>query len=122
MVALFRRESGPTSVHFLRGAQRSADQKHRARMSVIGAAGAVLLHRAAKLRAGQNHHVIHAVAQIGHQRGDALRKVAQASRQLPPCAALIHVRVPATHVGEGHFKPHVRLDQLRELQQPLPEL
>ena len=90
-------------------------------MTVIGAAVAVLARRASELRHRQDHDVGHPVAEVGDERGDRPREIVEAIRELARRAALIHVRVPAADVGERDLEPDVRLDQLRDLPQALPE-
>ena len=88
---------------------------------MVGAAVAVLVHRAPELRHRQDDGVLHAVAEVGDQRGDRAREIVEAVGELTLRGALVHVRVPAADVGERDLEADVRLGQLRDLPQRLAE-
>ena len=78
-------------------------------MAVIGAAIAVLVHRAAELRHREHDGVGHAIAEVGDERRDAAREVVEPRRELALRRSLVDVRVPAADVGERDLEPDVRL-------------
>jgi hypothetical protein len=114
-------QPGPAAEHRALRGQVATEHEHRAGVPVIGAARAVLPHRAPELGHGEDHHIVHAIAQVVHESRHALRKVAEAIGELPLRTALIHMRIPAPDIGEGHFEPNIRLDELRDLLKPLSE-
>ena len=119
-VQLLRREARPLSVHLV-PLHVTADHEQRARVTVVRSAVAILLRHAPELRHRHDDDVVHPVAEVGDERGDRLREVVEAVRELPGRAALIHVRVPAADIGERDLESDVRLDELRDLPQALPE-
>jgi hypothetical protein len=75
-VALLRRESRPSAVD-LSSAYRSADDHHRVAMPVIGSAVPVLHDRASELGHRQNHYVLHAIAEVAHERGQTASQIVE---------------------------------------------
>src|SRR5215831_11869116 len=75
LVALLRREARPAAVDPAALHVVPADDEHGVAVPVIGAAVAVLGHGPAELAHRQDHHVVHAIAEIARQRGDALTEV-----------------------------------------------
>src|SRR6185312_16864155 len=67
-------------------------------------------------------HVVHLITHVLRERCKRFRKVVQSSRKLPRAVPLIHMRVPSTNVGERNFQTYIRLDELRNLHEPLTEL
>ena len=118
---LLRLQAGPPPVH-LASAHRAADDEQRAGVPVIRAARPVLARHAPELRHRQDDHVVHAVAEIGDERRHRGPEVGEPRGELAGGRTLVHMRIPASDIGERHFDSHVRLDQLRDLQQPLTEL
>ena len=94
-------------MHRLLPLQVAAQHKHRAGVTVIGTTGAVLPHRAAKLGHGQNHHIIHAITEVGDKCRDGLREIRQTLRELTVRAALIDVSIPSTYIRKRHFETDV---------------
>ena len=90
-------------------------------MAVVGAAVAVLANRAAELRHRHDDDVTHARAEVLRERGDGVAEVAEVVGELSLRAPLAGVRVPAADVGEGDLEADVRLDQLGDLLQGIPE-
>ena len=90
-------------------------------MAVIGAAVAVLRHRAAELRHRQDDRVGHAIAEILRERGDAAREVVEAIGDLPGRAAFVDVVVPLVALGKRDLEADVGLGQPRDLLQRLAE-
>src|SRR5450759_2088896 len=99
-----------------------ADHKQRASMSVVSPTIPVLTSHAPELGHGENYDIIHPVAEIGDESRDGAREIIEPLRELTRRPSLIHMRVPAADIGERDFQSHVGLDQLRDLQEPLPEL
>ena len=83
-------------------------------MSMIGAAVAVLMHRAAEFR---NHHdygvTVCRPERLGEMR-EALAERLQMARELARRAALIDVRVPSAEREESDADARVAPNQLRE--------
>ena len=79
-------------------------------MPVVGAAVAIFGDRPPELAHRQDDDVVHAVAEIAGQRGDALAEVVEPLRELADRGALVHVRVPAAGLRERDFEADVRLD------------
>ena len=113
-------EARPLSVH-LTTANTAADDHHRIAVNVIRTAVAVLAYRPPKLRHRQHDRVVHPIAEIGDERRDAAREVAQAAGELSLRCALIDVRVPPADVGKRHFDAEVGFDELSDLLQGLTE-
>src|SRR5207245_8207419 len=72
-------------------ADAAADDEHRVTMAVVGPAIAVLMHRPAELRHRHNHGVLHTVAEIRDERGEATREIVEPSRELSLRGTLVHV-------------------------------
>ena len=119
LVELFARQPGPAAVHPM-SLHFTADHEHGAGVSVVGPAIAVLAGHPPELRHRENHHIAHPVTEVGDQRCNRRREIAQAIGQLSRCTALVHVRVPPAHVGEGDLQPQVALDRC-DLPQALRE-
>ena len=81
--ATLRREARPSSVD-LAAAHAAADDQHRVAVAVIGAAVAVLRHRAPELRHREHDGVGHAIAEVGDERGDAPGEVVEPRRRAGP--------------------------------------
>src|SRR5579872_2775315 len=64
-VSMLDGEAGPAAVD-LPAAHAAADDHHRVAVAVIGAAVAVLAHRAAELRHREDDGVGHPIAEVGH--------------------------------------------------------
>ena len=88
-------------------------------MAVIGPAVAVFTDGPAEFGHREHDDVAHAIAQIPVERGKRQPQLAESSGELAVARTLVHVRVPAAAVREGDLQPHVRLDELRDLQQRL---
>ncbi len=114
-------ESRPLAVNFP-AARRAADDEHGVGVAVVGAAVAVLSCRAPELRHREDHHVVHARAEVCVEGVDAARKFRQTRRELAARAALVDMRVPTAHVRERHFEADARFDELRDLQESVAEL
>src|SRR2546428_427911 len=110
-VAALGREAGPASIN-APAAHAAADNQHGVSMTVIGSAISILVHRAPELRHCQHDRILHAVAEIGNEGGDAAREIVEAGRELALCGALVHMRVPAADVRERNLEAHVRLREL----------
>jgi hypothetical protein len=117
-VQLLALEPGPPAVH-LAALHLRADDEHRPRVAVVGAARAVLARHAPKLGHRQDHDVVHAIAHVGDEGGNAVAKVTQSRGQLTRAAPLVHVRVPPADVGKGELHPESGLDELCNLEQAL---
>ena len=91
-------------------------------MPMVGATIPVLTRHSAELRHRQDDDVAHAIAEIGRERRHCTREVAEAVGELPGCAALVDVSVPAADVGERDLEADVGLDELRDLQETLSKL
>src|SRR6266853_2219731 len=102
-------------------ANAAAEDEHRRRVTVVGAAVAVLRDGAAELRHRQRDDVRHPVAEILRERRERRAEVREAERELAALGALADMRVPALHVGEGDLEADVGLDELRDLTQRLAE-
>src|ERR1041384_598292 len=99
----------------------SAQHQHRRGVPVVGAAGAVLADGPAELRHREHAHVAEPLAEIGRERGERSPQLVQPGGQLALVAALVHVGVPAAHVGERDLHAEVRLDQLGDLPHALAQ-
>ena len=86
---------------------------------MIRAAISVFFRRAAKFRHRQDHHIVHAPAQVRVERGYGCAELLQQVAELPATIAFVNVRIPIQtgRVGESHFQADVSLDQLGNLQQ-----
>src|SRR5206468_7493806 len=69
-VAALGREAGPAAIN-PPAAHAAADDQHGVSMTVIGSAISILVHRAPELRHCQHDRILHAVAEIGNESGDA---------------------------------------------------
>ena len=78
---------------------------HRVAVAVVGAAIAVLVHRAPELRHRQDDDVGHAIAEVGDERRDAAAEVVEPRRELALRAALVDVRVPAADSANATSSP-----------------
>src|ERR1041384_5531872 len=99
----------------------SAQHQHRRGGPVVGAAGAVLADGPAELRHREHAKVAEPLAEIGRERGERSPQLVQPGGQLALVAALVHVGVPAAHVGERDLHAEVRLDQLGDLPHALAQ-
>src|SRR5215510_4930560 len=115
-VELLARKARPLP-HHASALHRAAQDEHGRGMSVVGAPVAVLAHGAAELRHGQHDHVAHALPQVAIEGGQVLGELGETEGELPALVALVGVRVPAPHVGEGDLEPDVGLDELGNLSQ-----
>jgi len=70
---------------------------------VVRAAVAVLADGAAKLAHRQDYHVVHAVAEVLVQRGEAAGEFRESIGQLALRATLIDVGIPAADLGKSDF-------------------
>ena len=120
LVELLAREARPRPDH-APTFDGAAEDEHGRGVAVIGAAIAVLAHGAAKFRHGQDYHLVHAIAEVPVQRGQALGELAEALGELSPLVALIGVGIPAPRVRESHLEPHVGLDELGDLLEAVAE-
>ena len=111
---------GPAAVD-ASAAHAAAENEHRRRVTVIGAAVSVLGDGPAELRHREDDDVRHLVAEVLGEGGERGAEVAEAQRELAALGALANVRVPALHVGEGDLEADVGLDELRDLAQRLAE-
>ena len=118
--ALRRIESRPPAQH-LASIHRTAQHEHRRRVTVIGAAVAVLLDGAAELGHREHHDVTHALAQVLRERGERPAELGEPGRELAFARPLVDVRVPAGDIGEGDVQADVGLDELSDLQQRMAE-
>ena len=60
-------------------------------------------------------------SEVGHERRHAAREVVEPRGKLPLGRALVDVRIPSADVGERHLETDIRLRQLCDLLQCLPE-
>src|SRR5215831_3263573 len=107
--------------HHTSALHRAAQDEHGRGMPMVGAPVAVLAHGAAELGHGQHHYVAHALPQITIEGGQALGEFREAEGELSALVALVGVRVPSPHVGEGDLEPNVGLDELGDLPQAVAE-
>src|SRR5207237_1455503 len=121
LVELLLLETRPLPVYFA-ATNVPANHEQRAGVTVIGAAIAVLAGHASKLGHRENHDVVHPVAEVSDQRRDRAGEIVETLGELAGGRSLIHVRVPAADVCERDLESDIRLDQLRDLQQPHTEL
>ena len=82
---------------------------------MVGAAVAVLPRRAAELRHGQDHDIVHAVAKIAGKMPQGLAEFSKPVGQLAGGAAFVGMGVPAADLGEGDFQPDIGFDQPGDL-------
>src|SRR5215470_9210157 len=75
-------------------AHAAAQDEHRGRVAVIGAAVAVFGHGPAEFRHREHDDVRHLVAEVLGERRERRAEVAEAERQLPALGALADVGVP----------------------------
>src|SRR5688572_29258262 len=113
-------ESGPAAVDFATS-NVAPEGEHGGGVAVVGAAVAVLEHRAAELRHGEDHDVAHTVAEVLGEGGEGGAEIAQTVGELALLAALRDVRIPAFHVREGDLQTHVGADELGDLAHRLAE-
>ena len=113
-------ESWPAAVH-LAALHRAAENEHHIRVTVIGAAIAVLARGASELRHRDDNGVFAEIAEIDPERGERLREVTEHVCQLTFGRALVDVMVPARDVGERNLHAKVCFDQLRELAKAFAE-
>ena len=90
-------------------------------MPVVGSRVAILPHRAAELRHGQHDDVPQLLSQVLRKRGERLAELREPCRELSFARPLVHMSVPAGHVGERQLQPDVGLDELGDLQHRLAE-
>src|SRR6516165_4514992 len=95
---LFGSEAGPLSVD-LAAFHTAARDEQTTGVSVVGAAGSILAHRAPEFRHGEDHDVVHAVAKIMVKSGQAVTEILQPVGKLAAGITLIRVRIPAADVG-----------------------
>src|SRR5438128_2067433 len=81
LVQLLRLETRPLAVDLVT-LHVSANHEQRARMTMVGAAVAVLPYRAAELRHRHDGDVAHAIAKVCHEGCDGLGKVIEAPCEL----------------------------------------
>src|SRR5215475_1209430 len=110
---LFFFEARPLPVH-LAAVDRTADHDHKAAMSVIGSAVAVLFHRAAEFGHRYQDNVLHAVSHFLAEPSDAGRKLPEKIRKL---LILISVVIPPDDISKNHFNAGLCFQQARELLQ-----
>src|SRR5687767_12692736 len=115
-VELLAGQAGPIAVD-LAAVDRSAHDEHAGRVSVVGAASSVFTDRTPELRHGQQHDIVHAIAEIVVERAHSARKLPEAIGQLTLRTALVVVRVPAANVDKRDLDTHTGLDELRNLTQ-----
>ena len=122
LVQLLGLEARPLAVH-LAALHAAADHEQRAGVAVV---------RARRCRSaapcGRTRDIVRITTSsmrsprsVTSAAIDA-REVVEPVRELPRRAALVHVRVPSADVRERDLQPDVRLDELRDLLQPLAEL
>src|SRR5207244_854814 len=116
----FDGEAWPSPVH-VAAAHAAADHHHRVAVAVIRSAIAVFIHGPSKFGHRQHDGVVHAVVQIGYERGDAACEIVEPSGQLTLRRALIDVRVPPADVREGDLESDIRLGELCDLFERLAE-
>src|SRR5205814_4135654 len=119
-VPLARGEPGPLAIHAA-AVNPAADRDHRVAVPVIRPAVAVLADRAPELRHRQHDRVFHAIAKVAGKGRQAAGEVVEPCRELALRRSLVDVRVPSAYIGEGHLEANVRLRQLRNLLEGLPE-
>src|SRR5437016_12362890 len=93
-------------------------------MAVIGAAVSVLARRAAEFRHSHQYHVIHTIAQVPPERGNALPELRQTLRKLAfgrPRAHFVDVVIPTANIRERYFNTDVGFDEPRNLLQAVAE-
>ena len=86
----------------------AADHEGDAGVAVVGAERAVLARGPAELGGGDQHHVVEPLAEVPVERGQRVAQIGQVAREH---AGLLHVRVPAAHVGEADAQTDVGFDQ-----------
>src|SRR5436190_2309482 len=82
VVALFAGQTGPFAVHLAAADALPADDEHGVAVAVIGAAVAVLGDRPPELAHRQDDDVLHPIAEVARERGDALAEVGEPLREL----------------------------------------
>ena len=106
-------EAGPFSVD-LAAVYWTAHYPHHVAVAVIGAAVAVLMHRAAEFRDHENHGVLVARAERLGEAREPFAERLQMSRELPIGTALVDVRVPSAERHKRDPDSWVAADQMRE--------
>src|SRR5678816_3536776 len=81
LVELLAIETGPFAVD-LAAFDVAAKDEHRVAVPVIRSAIAVLAHGASELRHRDEHHVLHAIAEVAGERRDAAGELVQTIRDL----------------------------------------
>ena len=107
-------EAGPFTVN-LTATDGAAEHHETGGVAVVRAAVAVLADGAAKLAHRQDYHVVHAVAEVLVQRGEAAGEFRESIGQLALRATLIDVGIPAADLGKSDFDTDVSLDHLGDL-------
>ena len=94
----------------------TTEHKHRGTAPVVRAKRRILLHRAAKFRHHNHCGRRHPRTQIFAKRRQPVR---QFSREPLNLSLLCKVGIPARQIDRRRFQPDVRLDQPRQLTQPV---
>src|SRR5277367_2450051 len=113
LVQARRRESGPAAVDFA-AFHWTAHHPHHVAVSVIGAAVAVLMHRAAEFRDHEDDGVLVVRAERLGETREALGQRLQMSCELAGRRAFADVRIPAAERHERDANGRVAADQTRE--------
>jgi hypothetical protein len=113
-------EARPFSVHLV-SLHVTADHEESTRVAMVRAAISILLRHAPELRHRHDDDVVHSIAKIRHERSDRLREIGETVGELAGRSALIHVRVPSADIRERDLQAEVRLHELRDLPETLPE-
>ncbi len=107
------REARPSAVN-LAAFHRAAHHPHHVAVAVIGAAVAVLMHRAAELGNHQDDGVLVVRPQRLREARESLAERLQMSRELAVGGAFVDVRIPAAERHERDANRRIAPDQTRE--------
>src|SRR6185312_774543 len=99
LVELLIGQTQPAAVH-LAALYLAAEHEHGVGVTVIGAAGAVLMSGASELRHGDQRDVLGAVAHVAPEGCDAVGEVAEPAGKLAIHATLRVMRIPSIDIGE----------------------
>src|SRR5262245_43874146 len=120
LIALLPLEPRPAPIN-LSTSHRAADDHHRVAMPMIGPTIPVLHDRATELRHGQHDDVLHAIAEVTHERGHAARQIVETVSEDADCGSFIDVMIPVSRFGERYLETDIRLDELSDLLERLAE-
>src|SRR5262249_17770165 len=118
LVALLWRKPWPPAVD-PSASHAAADDHHRVAVPVVRAAVAVLHDGAAELRHREDHDVLHAIAEVAHERGDAVGQIVEPRGQEARRRSLVDVVIPIARFGERDLEANVSLDELCNLAERL---